>query len=64
MNSCENDQRRRGRPREVPQDAVRVSVRFSPTDYDRLDRLARVEGRSIPALVRQAISALTNSTPS
>jgi len=49
----------RGRPREVV-DPVRVSVRISAPDYDRLDSLARREGTSVPAMVRVAISALNN----
>ncbi len=48
---------RRGRPREV-EDAVRVCVRVSAPDYDRLDAKARAEGRSVPSLIRDAISAL------
>ena len=50
----------KGRPREVERDAVRVSVRVPSGDYDHLDALARAAGRSIPALIRDAISALQN----
>lgn len=46
-----------GRPREV-EDPVRVSVRVEAYDYDRLDRLARERGTSVPAMIRLAISAL------
>ena len=46
-----------GRPREV-EDPVRVSVRVEAGDYDRLDRLARESGTSVPAMIRQAISVL------
>jgi predicted transcriptional regulator len=46
-----------GRPREV-EDPVRVSVRVEACDYDRLDRFARESGTSVPAMIRQAISAL------
>ena len=49
----------RGRPIEVP-DGVRVSVRVSAPDYDRLDRIARASGVSVPAVIRQAISVLEN----
>jgi len=45
----------RGRPREV-ENPVRVSVRVSAQDYDRLDSLARRQGTSVPAVIRQAIS--------
>ena len=48
-----------GRPREI-EDPVRVSVRIEAYDYDRLDALARTQGSSAPAVVRQAISALLN----
>jgi predicted transcriptional regulator len=48
-----------GRPREV-EDPVRVSVRVSSPAYDHLDRLARQTGTSVPAVIRQAISALQN----
>jgi hypothetical protein len=55
-------ERRRGRPREVD-DPVRVCVRVSAQDYDRLDRVARDRGTSVPAIIRQAaISALQNTT--
>ncbi len=50
----------RGRPREVV-DGVRVSVRVPARDYDRLDRIARAQNGSIPALIRQAISVLKNT---
>lgn len=48
-----------GRPREIA-DPVRVSIRMEAPDYDRLDRLARDRGQSVPAVIRQAISALQN----
>ncbi len=48
-----------GRPREV-EDPVRVSVRVSSPSYDRLDRIARANGLSVPAVIRFAISALEN----
>ena len=50
---------KRGRPREV-ENGVRVSVRVPASDYDRLDRLARQSGASVPAVIRHAISALKN----
>lgn len=50
---------KRGRPREVV-DPVRVSVRVSAPEYDRLDRLARRNGISVPAVIRGAISVLKN----
>jgi hypothetical protein len=49
----------RGRPREV-ENGVRVSVRLPAPDYDRLDRLARASGISVPTAIRGAISALIN----
>jgi hypothetical protein len=61
MNSHDHDQRRRGRPREVA-DGVRVCVRIPPHEYDRLDRLARARGQSVPRIIRKAISALNNPT--
>ena len=50
---------RRGRPLEVP-DGVRVSLRVTAQDYDRLDQLARRNGTTVPAVIRGAISALKN----
>ncbi len=46
-----------GRPREV-EDPVRVNVLVSSPEYDRLDRLARQSGVTVPAMIRQAISVL------
>jgi hypothetical protein len=46
-----------GRPREVA-DPVRVSVRVEAYDYDALDRIARANGTTIPAVIRHAISVL------
>ena len=51
---------RGGRPREV-ENPVRVSVRLSAQDYDRLDRLARQSGSSVPAVIRHAVSVLKTS---
>lgn len=48
-----------GRPREVA-DPVRVSVRVESREYDRLDKFARESGSTVPAMIRQAISALQN----
>lgn len=45
---------RRGRPR-VPAPVERLSTRIPPAEYDRLARLARREGMSLSALVRQVI---------
>lgn len=53
--------RPRGRPREV-HDAVRVSIRLSATDYDRLDALARKLGVSLPALIRRTVISASKNT--
>lgn len=50
---------KRGRPREVC-DPVRLDIRLASLDYDALDRLARQRAISIPALLRQIISAVIN----
>jgi len=50
---------KRGRPQEVP-DPVRIDIRIAAHDYDSLDRLARQQDISIPALIRQVISAVVN----
>jgi hypothetical protein len=49
----------RGRPREVI-DPVRVTVRVSGAAYDRLDSLAKAHGKTVPEVIRRAISALEN----
>jgi predicted transcriptional regulator len=51
-----------GRPREV-ENPVRVSVRVSASDYDRIDRIARDSGTSVPAVIRSAISVLQSRSP-
>jgi predicted transcriptional regulator len=51
--------KRPGRPREV-ENPVRVSVRVSSTEYDYLDRIAKANDKSVPTVIRHAISALTN----
>jgi len=48
-----------GRPREID-DPVRMNVSIEAQDYDRIDALARRQGSSAPAVVRQAISVLLN----
>lgn len=50
---------KRGRPKDV-ENPVRVSVRVEAEDYDYLDQISRQSGNSIPKLIRQAISVLTN----
>ena len=51
--------KRLGRPIEVV-DPVRVSVRLSSDDYDHLDAVARASGRSVPGVIRDAVSVLKN----
>lgn len=46
---------KRGRPREV-KNPVRVSVRISGPEYDRMDAMARSQGKSVPAFIRQELS--------
>lgn len=53
---------RGGRPRETV-DPVRVSVRLSGTDYDRLDRMASEAGVSVPALIRAAAVSVSKTRP-
>jgi hypothetical protein len=48
----------RGRPREVV-DSVRVNLSLSASDYDRLYKRARVEDKSIPALIRILVTKNT-----
>jgi hypothetical protein len=60
MNSHEDEPRRRGRPREVA-DCVRVNLSLPASDYDRLYRQARANDKSIPALIREAISVTKNT---
>lgn len=50
---------KRGRPREV-ENPVRIDIRLSADDYDVLDRAARSKDISLPALIRQVLSAVIN----
>ena len=51
---AEDEVRPVGRPREV-ENPVRVSVRISASEYDRLDRQSRRTGLSVPALIRLSV---------
>lgn len=51
-----------GRPREV-ENPVRVCVRIASADYDRLDREARAQGTSVPAIIRARVSVLETPSP-
>lgn len=51
-----------GRPVEVV-DPARVNVLLPGSVYDRLDRQARAEGTSVPALIRRRLSDTENRQP-
>jgi len=46
-----------GRPRELPEDHVRVTARLSPDLLAKLDILAKKEGLTRSAMLRQLIDA-------
>jgi hypothetical protein len=50
---------KRGRPREVI-DPVKVSVLLPGTVYDEIDRLSRSLKKTVPAVIRDVISASQN----